>query len=391
MSKLNSFLKACKTFVSEAHSNQSTYSKLSLCIGNQASDLDSMISSIAYSYAISNKQKDCLVLPVMNIPEEDFNLRTDASWFLGKFGISSKNLVFYFDNKPLHELIEKFKERQALSIILTDHNKLAPEQDQLLSNFVTEIIDHHVDENHYKDGSLSLKLIELIGSTCTLISSQLSDEFLSEEKEISELLLGTILLDTMNLDPKFKKVTPKDEEQAKRLINILNYSKEQQDNLFNALFTERFDVSNLNSYDLLRSDYKDWKMGNTMVGISTAKRSLEDWYEKDQNLIQSFEHFYQNKSLDILYIMFAYSDKENNFKRQLGVYTKQKELFEKSIEYLEQQCKEELNLTPITTTTTVTTTLLKEKKKEDEYLTFYQQHNIASSRKVLQPLLTKFH
>ena len=347
-----------------------------------ASDLDSIVSSITYSYALT-KQGNRTTIPIINIPRDEYNLRTDAFWFLDKFGIGADDLIFYHQNQYLQGVLSEQANSNSLYVVLVDHNKLAPEQEGLLGRFVNEILDHHIDEKCYSVAS-DKKVVELIGSTCTLVSEKMSDEFLKNERQLTEALLGTILLDTMNLEPQYKKVTPKDEQQAKRLIVILGYTKKEQDELFDKLFYERFNVSNLTSQDLLRSDYKEWKMGSLLVGIATAKRSLEEWFDKERDIIREFQQFYKSKQLDVLYVMCAFSDEQNNFKRQLVVFTSNKDVFSKAVTYLEG-CKEELNLVPCHAD------LSQKFSTKDYKVYFFNQFNIASSRKQIQPLLVKHH
>ncbi len=47
-------------------------------IGNEAADLDSMASSLAYGYLLSLQDPRISVLPIMPIPRVDFALRTEA-------------------------------------------------------------------------------------------------------------------------------------------------------------------------------------------------------------------------------------------------------------------------------------------------------------------------
>lgn len=353
-----------------------------------ASDLDSIISSITYSYALS-KKNNVKTLPIVNIPQDEYNLRTDATWFLEKFGVGVEDLIFYHQNPTLIQILEKLAQENTLRVVLTDHNKLAPEQEDLLGKFVYEIIDHHADEKHYTSiVTPEKRTIELIGSTCTLIAEKMSHDFLSKEREFCEALLGTILLDTVNLDPKFKKVTPKDETQAKRLANIISFSKKDQDELFEKLFFERFNVSKLSSQDLLRSDYKEWKMGSKNVGIATAKRSLEEWLEKDPNLVQSFKEFLEKRKLDILYVMCAYTDKDNQFKRELAIYSPDTTHLKKACYYLVQHCKDSLDLTPWSVCH------LTNQHKEDQVplvCSFFTQHNMASSRKIFAEVVRNMY
>jgi inorganic pyrophosphatase/exopolyphosphatase len=69
-------------------------------LGNEASDLDSMVSSIAYAYLLSQAHTAIIdvVLPVMNIPRSEFRLRTEADYLFREVGIEVSNLVFLDEN-----------------------------------------------------------------------------------------------------------------------------------------------------------------------------------------------------------------------------------------------------------------------------------------------------
>ena len=196
--------------------------------------MDSIVSSIVFSYALYKRDKTTSI-PIINIPADEYNLRTDATWFLEKFGISGEDLIFYHQNQTVIDLVETFGKENSLRVVLTDHNKLTPEQEPLLGKFIYQIIDHHVDEKCY-DIPSERRIIDLIGSSCTMVAELLSDDLLTEDKDCCEALLGTILLDTMNLDPKFKKVTPRDEKQALRLLSLLEFNQKQREELFEKLF-----------------------------------------------------------------------------------------------------------------------------------------------------------
>src|SRR3989338_5747226 len=115
----------------------------------KASDLDSIISSIVFSYA-EFKRNNITSIPIINIPADEYNLRTDATWFLEKLGINGDDLIFYHQNQTLVDMLEKFGKENSLSVTLTDHNKLTPEQETILGKFVNQIIDHHIDEKSYE-------------------------------------------------------------------------------------------------------------------------------------------------------------------------------------------------------------------------------------------------
>ena len=85
---INNALGAAKT-------NLNTDYLVRVVMGNEASDLDSMASSIAYGYLLSQSLPGGeIVLPVMNIPRDDFKLRTEAVYLFKEVGIDISRLVF---------------------------------------------------------------------------------------------------------------------------------------------------------------------------------------------------------------------------------------------------------------------------------------------------------
>ncbi len=54
-----------------------------LVMGNEAADLDSMASAIAYAYLMAAKESDKTIVPVMPIPRADFKPRTEAVYVFG--------------------------------------------------------------------------------------------------------------------------------------------------------------------------------------------------------------------------------------------------------------------------------------------------------------------
>ena len=70
---------------------------LAVCIvlGNEACDLDSSVSALAYAQFLNQSQKHCTInIPVINVTRSDFLLKTEVVYFLGKFGINFNNLIF---------------------------------------------------------------------------------------------------------------------------------------------------------------------------------------------------------------------------------------------------------------------------------------------------------
>ena len=334
-------------------------------MGNEASDLDSMASSIAYGYLLSQDSLPGgeIVLPVMNIPRDDFKLRTEAVYLFKEVGIDISRLVF-LDEINLGAL----RDRKLIKLVLIDHNKLAKSQEPL-ADAVDEIIDHHVAENLYPYVT-KRAICPGLGSTATLIAERIINrkrELLDEG--LATLLLGTILLDTANLSPNRTK--SKDEEMVKYLSDVVVVSR---DTLFEKVNSEKFNASGLSTYDLLRKDYKEGDAGRVKYGISSVPISVRDWFGKDPNLGEGFLGYADAKKVDLLLTMHFYEDPE--FRRELGIFSKNQALREKTTSALTNT---DLQLEPMAPSA--------QPGGKDTQVFFFKQLNTKIARKNLQPIL----
>ena len=81
-----------------------------------------------------------LIVPVLNIPESQFRLRTETTYFFRKLQIPTSCLVFrdQLDLATLHT-------DNKLQLTLVDHNILTG-SDVIMEDCVSMVIDHHVRE-----------------------------------------------------------------------------------------------------------------------------------------------------------------------------------------------------------------------------------------------------
>ncbi len=335
-----------------------------LVMGNEAADLDSMASAIAYAYLMAARESDKTIVPVMPILRIDFKLRTEAVWVFGQAGIDLNNLIF-LDDMDFEDVVKR-----VTGLVLVDHNKLSGSLDQY-GDKVAIILDHHRDEHLYPHAGK--KVIEPVGSTTTLVGERLITHDLIDE-HLALLLCGTILLDTVNLDPAAGRVTPKDEKIAGVLMKSCPL---EQDVYFNKVQEAKFNTADLCTFDLLRKDYKEFKFGKIRCGIASALLPLTQWGEKDTELSLGFESYVQRRSLDLLLSMNAYTDP--GFNRDLAIYCKNSELHDKIVEFLEEKG---LELTPVS--------IGDQKPCLEGKISFYRQGNLGISRKKLSPLLDDY-
>jgi len=101
--------------------------------------------------------------------------------------------------------LEKLNKSSRLKFVLVDHNRLAVSQEKYEES-VIEIVDHHKDESRCKNAKNDKRNIEMVGSCATLVAEKLLKGAPSLVTKIeARVLLAPILLDTVNLDPKYEK------------------------------------------------------------------------------------------------------------------------------------------------------------------------------------------
>ncbi len=341
--------------------------RLHVVMGNEAADLDSMASAVVYAWYKAERagQGADACVPFVPIPREDFKLRTEALYLFEAVGLSPDDLLFSGDLD-----LQALQSGGRLALTLVDHNKLGPAFAGL-EGAVEEIVDHHQDEKLYP-GAAS-RTIEGVGSCATLVAEKVLKaipELL--DAGCARLLLGTILLDTVNLDEKAGRVTPKDREMADRLIVR---SGAAQKELFDRLQFEKFNVAALDTRDLLRKDYKDYSAGSVRYGMSSVLLSVADWAKKDPGLTDGLAKYCAERGLSLLFAMNAYTDPD--FKRELVVYAVKPELRKLVVDFLVSR---DLDLAP----------LKGKAPAASENAAFFSQGNGSYSRKKLQPLLQEF-
>lgn len=356
-------------FLARAKSSPADGAPVHVVIGNEAADLDSMTSAIMYGFLAARRapRGNRVPVPVINIPRHDFELRTEAVYLFDVLGIDVGALTFS-DEIDLEALYRN----KRLRLTLVDHNILSQNQSRF-QGAVEAIIDHHEDSGLYPHATL--RRIEPVGSAATLVAEMiLGDHPALLEEGTATLLLGTILLDTVNLDPSANRVTPKDTDVANRLRTV---ARGDPNALFDALQSAKFDVSTLATDDLLRKDYKEWGVGGARYGIGSVLTPLASWIAKDPDVVDGLIAFLRSRDLQCLIAMMAYTDAGNAFHRELAVIVSDPALRARLLERLDATVQ---GLTPIHPPG------LRNAAKVE----FFIQEDLSLSRKKLQPIMQGF-
>ncbi|KAF9313168.1 Exopolyphosphatase [Podila horticola] len=390
-------------------------SRVILVTGNESADLDSFISALAtaffltYHFAATSPpgSPTPIVLPFVNIPRADLALRSDVEFVFSMTNLSS-DLLFFRDDLPRLTQIPS----PQLSLFLVDHNKVADSMNMFPSAKVVGIIDHHKDEDLYRD-TANPRRIAVVGSCSTLVA----DEFLAMAvhqpdvssgktngtrpdwtQQVSRLLLGPILIDTQDLNPARKKVTPLDQTVAKKLLPYSGWSG--YGDLYHRIDDARKDTSRLSAYDLLRKDYKEWVVyratgEKVKVGISSVVGLLSKYIARDgQEVVETaVEQWAQNRTLDLSMVLFSedLGEKHGGYQRQILVnpVTASVSGFTEELEAVH-----EIGLQPIMEVDTEKLGLQRITVADTEKLNArggkaYQQWNTTMSRKQVWPLVER--
>lgn len=263
-----------------------------IVLGNEAADPDSCVCAIALAAALDKTLDGPLVVPMISVPRADFKLQLDRVHLLRRAGLIgggegplwTPDHVSFSDELSLEKL-----SADSLNVHLVDHNKLSAPYASI-APCVTSITDHHADEEQYTQTvSASDRLVELgVGSCASLVAERIQALHapLLTDPSLCTMLLGAILLDTVNLDPSAKAQKPREAPIADEMLlgpaaSLLNVAAtaEGRAAFFAELLGVKADTALLLRFpmeDLLRQDYKEEQLptggqgGGVKVGVGSV-------------------------------------------------------------------------------------------------------------------------
>ncbi|KAF9936951.1 Exopolyphosphatase [Mortierella alpina] len=371
--------------------------------GNESADLDSIVSAVTTSFFLSRLQQSVLgqsnaiVVPFVNIDREDLALRSDVVYLLASSNISSDDLFFRDQLPQLESILQRGPDQ--LSLFLVDHNQLAIGMSSLSTAKVVGILDHHVDAGLYKD-TAKIRRIETVGSCASLIADQFLNDTIALDlkttngkgepdwiQQSARLLLGPVLIDTRNLNPEFKKVTPLDVKIAQQLMP---YTADHSclTSMFTTIDKARQDTSKLSFYDLLRKDYKEWVVNQTstgetvLVGMSSVNGVIDLFVKRHgkEVILQALDKWALKRGLQLFMVLFGQDLGPNNggYQRQIILDPRSNGLQGFSAQL---ETATELKLKR--------TTVVDKHDFVQRGGRAYQQHDISFSRKQIAPIVEK--
>ncbi|KAF8273548.1 hypothetical protein EI94DRAFT_1715258 [Lactarius quietus] len=393
---LSEFLRAQKYGYLQAVQGDAQHDRWTISMGNEAGDLDSLASAVAYAWYATHHLGQPTV-PLLQTPRADISLRAENLYALDFSGVDSSNLLTG-DELPTNSA-------PAEKSALLDHNTLARRFAAYERVRVVAIIDHHDDEKHHLDASP--RIIEVpTGSCSSLVARLIKKEWPGGMScAVARLLLSAILIDTGGLKAGGKaevadrEVGPFLLERAEltgaSVNNIIDTQRvEEVKALTKMLEAKKDSVDHLAPRDLLRRDYKEyrwvpsWNAESTLVvGLASVPRSVKAITGGDEKggmaLGTACASWVKDKGLDMLGILTSWKDKGRHRREMLWVVRDVKEAKKRLWNGLE--ASEELRL---------------ERKEGKKYsaglesgvgkglkVRIYEQGNGQATRKVAAPLI----
>jgi len=234
-------------------------------VGNEAADVDSLVSAYAMAQLLNSSVS---AVALAQIPREEFRLRGDAVAAFREAGSKvlpdgSPMAMTFWDEVDWTE-VDQIETR---SLVLVDHNKMT---DQVAAHFkphqVRQVLDHHAGGIAYPDASNMID--ESLGSCCSLVVEEFAKAAEAKlNKELGTLLASAILLDCRNFDPDAKKGTTRDVEALGHLKSTLGVPVKDDKSWYKELMEARKDVSHLSVRDLMLLDTKVVSLRGLRVAV----------------------------------------------------------------------------------------------------------------------------
>ena len=281
-------------------------------------------------------------MPLIQTPRPDLQLRAENLYALSISGFGGLNDPEKLDVLCLDDL-PKSSPFPSHRFSLVDHNRLGSRFAKDNPNAtVVSVVDHHEDEQLYKDTADPRIITVPTGSCTSLVADLIHTQCptgVTIIPELATLLICGIAIDTNGLKPGGKAEDPDREAMAYLLprstfatalptslidvgpgtdFNDIHILKD----LTKSLKTKKEDVSRLGTRDLLRRDYKEYtltpswaKDSQIQVGLASVPIGFGSWIPRDKDFYGAVEGWVKERQLAALAILTSFSDETESKKK----------------------------------------------------------------------------
>ena len=160
-----------------------------------------------------------------------------------------------------------------LRIIMVDHNEARQAIGSIEEAELVEILDHHRLDNPTTKTPIRVT-VDVVGSTCTLVSERIEESGLSAPAEIAVLLLAGLLSDTLILTSP--TTTPRDHKAAARLARWAFRSgtvlkNETIESYGDKILAAGAGLKTRKPEEIIQNDMKEYHSGDWKFSVSQAE------------------------------------------------------------------------------------------------------------------------
>lgn len=348
--------------------NITEFDSVTVVMGNESGDLDSVCCSIAYGVYFYDhylrNSIDCVSIALVDVEPDELPCKTEVLYWLKKIKVQACNVVCrnQIDMLQLQALGK-------LRLVLVDHHVL-PRRYRALKPSVVEIIDHRPLQEGIEWPGVEFQ-VDITGSCASLLARRL----MKMRKELftlqfTLLLYGPIVLDTVGLSRTCGRTTDFDVKMAEILEAM--YDDLNRESVLTELVSAKRDVSGLNTLMLLR---KDVKFAGA-IPICAFPHSIPTLVER-MDIERALRAFCDRFRAELVIVM-GQEVIADYFERTIGVFALEPALESgaKIIDYLAEYDDPDLELE-----------IMEEESNQIPHLTVYIQGNSFASRKQVLPIV----
>lgn len=193
-----------------------------------------------------------------------------------------------------------------LQLILVDHNEARQALGALDEADLLEVLDHHRLDNPSTHMPIRFT-VDVVGSTCTLISERIDESGLSAPPALAGLLLAGLISDTLLLTSP--TTTPRDHRAADRLGRWAFMGGSILENETVQSFGEQVlqagaGLAFREAADIVSADFKQYEAGGLQFGI--AQVEVTNFAQLDEYrapLREALAHLQESKGMDFAMLM----------------------------------------------------------------------------------------
>ncbi len=214
--------------------------------GHKTPDSDAVCSSLAYAQLMRE-------LGYKSAAKISSKANNETKYISGLFGFNIPSL------KP--------SVAPGTRLIATDHEEYEQSVDGARDARILQIVDHHQLGNMYSPGVVIYR--QEIGSTCTLVWQLYRLADVPVDDLTAKVMLAGLMSDTRNLAKD--NTTKEDSLVWNALTTQLHFSSEYVADVYSAMEEALTSYDGMTDYEIFVSDYKDYDMSGTAVGIGCVE------------------------------------------------------------------------------------------------------------------------